>query len=81
MDKIKEGEKERKKAGEVGSGGNRERKWERRWPEVVWRGKRIKEEVRGGWIVKEKGNEKLEEGRERLEGEMKGRGKEGGRKL
>ncbi len=37
------GHKERKKAGEVGRRGNRERKRERRWTEVVKRGMRVKE--------------------------------------
>jgi hypothetical protein len=44
-DKLNRGKRNRRRQGEVGRRGNRERRREIRWAEVVLRGKRVKEEA------------------------------------
>jgi hypothetical protein len=74
---MKEGTKKVRRQGKVGQRGNRERKREIRWTEVVWRGKRVKEVAKIRLDSKERGNGRQEEGEQR----EKGGGKESGRKL
>jgi hypothetical protein len=45
------GMEERRKTGRGLNERNRERKKERRWPEVVEKGKRVKKRSRGDWIM------------------------------